>query len=78
MTGLHSCPACPNTTTRDDLCDNCDPAPLLAALADARVSPDAIRAAVEAEREEIAYLLDVAGYPVLARQVRSRGRVSLG
>jgi hypothetical protein len=78
MSGLHSCPSCPNTTTADDLCDNCDPGPLLASLADARVSPDAIRAAVEAEREEIATMLDVVGHPVLARQIRSRGRVSFG
>jgi len=90
-TAVHSCPACPRTTTADglcpaceieptsgDVCDICNPGPLLAEIADAHVSPDAIRAAVEAEREEIAVGLDVAGHPVLARQIRSRGRVSLG
>jgi hypothetical protein len=87
MSGLHSCPSCPNTTTADDLCDNCDPGPLLASLADARVSPDAIRAAVEAEREEIAALCEEiardhgalgAVATLCALKIRSRGRVSFG
>jgi hypothetical protein len=71
------------------VCDICDPAPLLASLADARVSPDAIRAAVEAEREECAALIDsiareygisfgAAALRDAARQIRSRGRVSIG
>lgn len=60
---LHSCPSCPAVTDRDDLCVNCgdptehdhqgvcdicDPAPLLASLADSRVSPEVVRLAVEA------------------------------
>lgn len=72
---LHSCPSCPAVTDRDDVCINCDrapavdgfcvtcdPGPLLAEIADSRVSPEVVRLAVEAavaaEREECAVALE--------------------
>lgn len=55
------CVNCGDETT-EGVCDICDPGPLLAEIADARVSPEVVRLAVEAavaaEREECAAALE--------------------
>lgn len=55
------CVNCDAETT-EGVCDICDPGPLLAEIADARVSPEVVRLAVEAavaaEREECAAALE--------------------
>ena len=91
---LHSCPSCPAVTDRDDLCINCgdetiegvcdicDPGPMLAEIADARVSPEVARqtaaALLTGERGEIAAYLLKRGDEEGARWVLARGRVSIG
>lgn len=71
------------------VCDICDPGPTLAEIADSRVSPEVIRAALDAEREEIAAALDrlavsldtphdACAVEMAARNVRARGLVRLG
>lgn len=55
--GLVGCINCGDEAPKG-VCNICDPAPLLAEIADARVSPEVIRAAVTAEREECAAALE--------------------
>lgn len=59
--GLVGCINCGDEAP-EGVCDICDPAPLLAEIADARVSPEVVRLAVEAalkgEREEIAAMVE--------------------